>query len=114
MNKNTYNSIKKQLNNFYINDINDIKQCCCFVDENNEQVMIHPQYGYVLPSGKEKVVKILMEGETQIYDAVNRDQSIEVNTYRKIGVGILAFNNWGIYVNTDIPADNWYDSSIGL
>ena len=44
-----------------------------------------------------------MEGETQIYDAVNRDQSIEVNTYRKIGVGILAFNNWGIYQNTSIP-----------
>jgi hypothetical protein len=85
-----------------------------FVDENNEQVMIHPQYGYVLPSGKEKVVKILMEGETQIYDAVNRDQSIEVNTYRKIGVGILAFNNWGVYKAEDIPADNWYDSSIGL
>ena len=85
-----------------------------FVDEKNEQVMIHPQYAYVLPSGKEKVVKILMEGETQIYDAVNRDQSIEVNTYRKIGVGILAFNNWGIYMNEDIPADNWYDSSIGL
>ena len=85
-----------------------------FVDETNSQVMIHPQYAYVLPSGKEKIVKILMEGQTQIYDAVNRDQSIEVNTYRKIGVGILAFNNWGIYKNTGIDASNWYDSSLGL
>ena len=40
MNKNIYKSIKKQLNNFYINDINDIKQCCCFVDENNELVIL--------------------------------------------------------------------------
>ena len=84
-----------------------------FVDEKNEQVMIHPQFAYVLPSGKEKVVKVLMEGQTQIWDAVNRDQSIEVNTYRMIGVGILAFNNWGVYQNDQINADNWYDSSIG-
>ena len=85
-----------------------------FVDEKNEQVMIHPQFAYVLPSGKEKVVKVLMEGQTQIWDAVNRDQSIEVNTYRMIGVGILAFNNWGVYQNNKIDAANWYDSSIGL
>ena len=85
-----------------------------FVDEKNEQVMIHPQFAYVLPSGKEKVVKVLMEGQTQIWDQVNRDQSIEVNTYRMIGVGILAFNNWGVYQNNKIDATNWYDSSIGL
>ena len=85
-----------------------------FVDEKNEQVMIHPQYAYILPTGKEKVVKVLMEGQTQIWDRVNADQSIEVNTYRKIGVGVLAFHNWGIYQNTKIEAGNWYDSSIGL
>lgn len=85
-----------------------------FLDEKNEQVMIHPQFAYILPSGKEKVVKIAMEGGTQMYDVVNPDQSIEIHTYRKIGVGILAFNNWGIYKNTGINADNWYDSSLGL
>ena len=85
-----------------------------FVDENNDKVMIHPQFAYVLPSGKEKVVKIAMEGGTQMYDVINPDQSIEIHTYRKIGVGILAFNNWGVYQNTEISADNWYDSSLGL
>ena len=85
-----------------------------FLDEKNEQVMIHPQYAYILPTGKEKVVKVLMEGQTQIWDYVNADQSVEVNTYRKIGVGVLTYNNWGIYQNTAINADNWYDSSIGL
>jgi hypothetical protein len=80
-----------------------------FLDEKNEKKMIHPQYAYVLPTGKEKVVKILMEGETQIYDAINRDQSIEINTYRKIGVGILAFNNWGVYRNSGIADENWYN-----
>ena len=85
-----------------------------FVDEKNEKVMIHPQFAYVLPTGKEKVVKVLMEGQTQIWDYVNPDQSVEINTYRKIGVGILAFNNWGVYQNDEIDATNWYDSSIGL
>ena len=85
-----------------------------FLDETNTQVMIHPQFAYVLPSGKEKIVKIAMEGGTQMYDVVNPDQSIEIHTYRKIGVGILAFNNWGVYKNTGIDATNWYDSSLGL
>ena len=83
-----------------------------FLDENNSQVMINPQFAYILPSGKEKIVKVLMEGETQIYDAVNRDQSIEINTYRKVGVGILAFNNWGIYQNTSISDTNWYNNDV--
>jgi hypothetical protein len=85
-----------------------------FLDEKNDKVMIHPQFAYVLPSGKEKVVKIAMEGDTQMYDVKNPDNSLEIHTYRMIGVGILAFNNWGVYQNEDIPADNWYDSSLGL
>lgn len=85
-----------------------------FLDETNAQVMIHPQFAYILPSGNEKIVKIAMEGGTQMYDVINPDQSIEIHTYRKIGVGILAFNNWGIYKNTGIDASNWYDSSLGL
>lgn len=80
-----------------------------FLDEKNEQVMINPQYAYILPSGKEKIVKICMEGATQMYDVVNPDQSIEVHTYKMMGVGILAYNNWGIYLNDTISADNWYN-----
>lgn len=83
-----------------------------FLDEKNEKIMINPQYAYVLPTGADKIVKIVMEGQTQIYDAVNRDQSIEVNTYRKVGVGILAFNNWGVYQNTGINDGKWYDSGV--
>ena len=92
-----------------------------FVDENNEQVMINPAFAYVLPAGKEKVVKIVMEGNTQMWDATNRDQSVEINTYRKIGVGILAYNNWGIYENTSLVSQSpvekkittydWYNGS---
>ena len=85
-----------------------------FLDENNDKVMINPQYAYILPTGKEKVVKVLLEGATQMYDVVNPDQSIEIHTYKKVGVGILAFNNWGVYQNDQISASNWYDARLGL
>ena len=82
-----------------------------FVDEKNDKVLINPKFAYILPTGADKIVKIVMEGNTQIYDAVNRDQSIEVNTYRKVGVGILAYNNWGVYENDDIDDSDWYNSA---
>ena len=83
-----------------------------FLDEKNEQKMINPQYAYILPSGQEKIVKVCLEGATQMYDIVNPDQSIEVHSYKMIGVGILAFNNWGIYQNKDISVDDWYNADV--
>ena len=83
-----------------------------FLDEKNEKVMVNPQFAYVLPTGGDKVVKIVMEGNTQMWDYVNPDQSIEINTYRMIGVGILAYNNWGVYQNTGINDADWYNSGL--
>lgn len=74
-----------------------------FVDENNEETWIDPQLAYVLPTGNEKVVKVVFEGQTQMYDWVNKDQSMEVHTYRKLGTAILTYHNWAIYKNEAIP-----------
>ncbi len=73
-----------------------------FVDENNVETWIDPQMAYVLPTGGERVVKVVFEGNTQVYDFVNRDQSMEIHTYRKLGTAILTHHNWGIYQNTGI------------
>lgn len=74
-----------------------------FTDENNEKVWIDPQMAYVLPSGRDsKIVKVVMEGPTVIWDFTNRDQSMEIHTYKKIGAAILTYNDWGIYQNTEI------------
>ena len=73
-----------------------------FVDENNVETCIDPQTAYVLPTGGERVVKVVFEGATQVYDFVNRDQSMEIHTYRKLGAAILTHHNWGIYQNTGI------------
>lgn len=73
-----------------------------FIDENNDRTWIDPQLAYVLPTGGEKVVKVVFEGNTQMYDFVNRDQSMEIHTYKKLGTAILTYHNWGIYKNSGI------------
>ncbi len=74
-----------------------------FIDENNDKTQIDPQMAYVLPSGREKVVKIVLEGPTQIKDFGNRDNSMEIHTWKKVGVGILTYHDWCSYQNTSIP-----------
>ena len=81
-----------------------------FIDENNNTTWIDPQLAYVLPTGGEKVVKVVFEGQTQMYDFVNRDQSMEIHTYRKLGTAILTYHNWGIYKNSGITQT--YDESL--
>lgn len=73
-----------------------------FIDESNTKTWIDPQLAYILPTGGEKVVKVVLEGNTQINDFKNRDNSLEVYAYKKMGCAILAHHNWGIYQNTGI------------
>lgn len=73
-----------------------------FIDENNEKTWIDPQLAYVLPTGQERVVKIALEGETQMWDRTNEDQSMEFRFYRKLGAAVLCHYNWGIYKNENI------------
>ena len=73
-----------------------------FIDESNTKTWINPQFAYVLPAGKEKVVKVVFEGNTQVWDLKNPDNSMEIHTYKKMGAAILTHHNWGIYQNTGI------------
>lgn len=73
-----------------------------YTDETNTETVINPQYAYVLPSGKEKVVKVVFEGNTQVRDLTNADGSMEIHTYKKMGAAILTYHNWGIYQNTSL------------
>ena len=88
-----------------------------YLDEKNTVLMINPNYAYILPAGKEKIVKVLIEGATQMYDVVNPDQSIEIHSYKKIGVGILTFNNWCVAYRTGSAAEQnvtIHDGALGL
>ena len=83
-----------------------------FIDENNNKTWIDPQLAYVFPTGGEKVVKVVLEGDTQIHDFVNRDNSLEVYAYKKMGCAILTHHNWGVYQNTGIAQT--YDQPYGF
>ena len=73
-----------------------------YTDESNTETVINPQFAYVLPAGKEKVVKVVFEGNTQVWDLKNPDNSMEIHTYKKMGAAILTHHNWGIYQNTSL------------
>ena len=73
-----------------------------FIDETNTKTWIDPQLAYVLPTDGEKVVKVVLEGQTQVHDFTNRYNSMEIHVYKKMGAAILTHHNWGIYQNTGI------------
>ena len=77
-----------------------------FIDDNNVKTWIDDQYAYILPTGKEKVVKVVLEGATQIKDHENKDNSMEVYAWKKMGSAILTYHNWGIYQNTSLANHN--------
>ena len=74
-----------------------------FIDENNDKTWIDPQLAYILPTGGEKPVKVVYEGQTQVKDHDNKDNSMEINVWKKMGCAILTYHNWCIYQNKDIP-----------
>lgn len=73
-----------------------------FIDEENEKTWIDPQMAYILPTGGERVVSVVLEGATQVRDWENRDGSMEIHFYKKMGAAIHANHNWAIYQNTGI------------
>lgn len=83
-----------------------------FVDESNEKTWLDPRMAYVLPTGGEKVVKVVMEGPTFIKDFSNEDNSMEVRFWKKIGAAVLTHHNWGIYQNIGI--EQTFESPYGM
>lgn len=89
-----------------------------FVDDQNEKTSINPCFAYVIPTGKEKLVKLAFEGESYFHEWEHEgDNSILLKAYVKVGVGIVSTPNyWGIYYNSAIDAGGWaaYNTALGL
>ena len=79
-----------------------VKMPQSFVDETNTETYIDPRLAYIFPAGQEKVVKVVLEGQTQIRDHENKDNSMEVFAWKKMGCAILTYHNWAMYQNTSI------------
>jgi hypothetical protein len=73
-----------------------------YTDDTHENTWLNPQYAFVLPTGGEKIIKVVFEGKTQVREWTNTDGSMEMHVYKKLGAAILSTHNWGIYRNHDI------------
>lgn len=74
-----------------------------FEDETNAKKVIDPGYAWVMPTGSaEKPVKIAFEGATHVREVENDDWSREMQTYQKVGVGVMFTNNMCSYVDTQL------------
>jgi len=60
-----------------------------YLDENNNILMINPNYAYILPAGKEKIVKVLIEGTTQMYDVVIPISLLRFTATRRLALVFL-------------------------
>lgn len=85
-----------------------------FTDERNEVYVANPAVAYIFPTGKEKPVKIVFEGPIQFDDFKNRDRSMEVEIYGRVGVAILTNYDWCVYVNTDLMDTTAYPTKYEL
>lgn len=86
-----------------------------FDDETNSKLTMNPSFAYVIPSGKEKLVKVGMEGESFFKEYDNRDNSTVLQAYKKVGVAMVGTPNyWGIYYNSGIDAQGWEDYNTKL
>ena len=74
-----------------------------FEDETNTTTVFKDCYGFVFPNGRDtKVVKIALEGATQVDDFKNRDRSMEIQAYKKFGVAIVTYNDWCMFKVTSL------------
>lgn len=80
-----------------------------FTDETNTKLAINPSFAYVIPTGKEKIVKVAFEGNSYFREWEHEgDNSIQLQAYTKVGVGVVSTPNyWGIYYNSSIAAGGW-------
>ena len=88
-----------------------------FTDDKNEKLVMNPSFAYVLPAGKEKLIKMCFEGNTYVreWDDHEGDNSINIQSYTKVGVGMYSTPNyWGIYYNSAIDAGGWAEYNQAL
>lgn len=73
-----------------------------YEDETNSKKVIDPAYAWIISTGTQKPVKIAFEGRTIVQNITNRDQSMEIQMYKKFGVGTIVTNNICVYKNSSL------------
>jgi hypothetical protein len=89
-----------------------------FTDETNTKLVMNPSFAYVLPAGKEKLIKLGFEGSPYFreWDDHEGDNSFVLQGYLKVGIGMFTTPNyWGIYYNAALnQGSGWETYNQGL
>ena len=88
-----------------------------FTDETNTKLAMNPSFAYVIPAGREKIMKLVFEGAPYFreWDDHEGDNSITLQAYTKVGLAVVSTPNyWGIYYNAGIDAGGWADYNTAL
>ena len=89
-----------------------------FTDETNTKLAMNPSFAYVLPTGKEKLIKLIFEGGSYFreWNDHEGDNSITIEAYAKVGLAIVSTPNyWGIYYNKALDVDSgWAEYNSAL
>lgn len=88
-----------------------------FVDDTNTKLAVNPAFAYVMPAGKEKLVKLCFEGNSYFREWEHEgDNSILIKGYTKVGVAVVSTPNyWGIYYNAALNENSgWEDYNEAL
>lgn len=84
-----------------------------FTDEKNEKLAMNPSFAYVIPTGKEKIVRLAFEGNSYFreWDDHEGDNSITIQAYTKVGVAVVSTPNyWGIYYNKALDEGSGWEA----
>lgn len=88
-----------------------------WTDDTNTKTVMNPSFAYVIPGGREKLIKVVFEGNSYMreWNDHEGDNSITIQAYTKVGVGIISTPNyWGIYYNSGIDAGGWKEYNESL
>lgn len=71
-------------------------------DETNSEFSISDKYLFIIPEGREKILKVGFEGGILTRETDGADWTKEWELLRKISVAVLQFNHFAIYQNTEL------------
>ena len=83
-----------------------------FTDETNTKLAMNPSFAYVIPSGREKLIKLGFEGSPYFreWDDHEGDNQVTLQGYVKVGIGMFTTPNyWGIYYNSALDEGSGWE-----
>lgn len=73
-----------------------------FLDDNNTEKAIDDAYCYIVPAGKDKPIKIALEGETFVRNFTDAVLSEEISLEQMFDVSVISHNYWAIYQDSSL------------